>query len=157
MLSWLELLIGRYYCIQLIVCIIYINDCTVKQISDNEIYLLITYTKSVLWRVAKRLSYIEDARCLKVNLSCTRRCSVSPVQPNAGVPLLKAVRIISERANKHSCLCYTKQRFPPDQQWRNSTLCRRNMVAHCVVQSTITSRRSAALRDALLLVVGMCM
>ena len=23
--------------------------------------------KSVLWRVAKRLSYIEDARCLKVN------------------------------------------------------------------------------------------
>ena len=22
--------------------------------------------KSVLWRVAKRLSYIEDARCLKV-------------------------------------------------------------------------------------------
>ena len=24
--------------------------------------------KSVLWRVAKRLSYIEDARCLKVNI-----------------------------------------------------------------------------------------
>ena len=24
-------------------------------------YLLIKYTKSVLWRVAKRLSYIEDA------------------------------------------------------------------------------------------------
>ena len=23
--------------------------------------------KSVLWRVAKRLSYIEEARCLKVN------------------------------------------------------------------------------------------
>ena len=34
--------------------------------SDNEIYLLIKYIKSVLWRVAKRLSYIEDARCLKV-------------------------------------------------------------------------------------------
>ena len=30
-------------------------------------YLLIKYIKSVLWRVAKRLSYIEDARCLKVN------------------------------------------------------------------------------------------
>jgi len=28
---------------------------------------LIKYTKSVLWRVAKRLPYIEDARCLKVN------------------------------------------------------------------------------------------
>ena len=34
--------------------------------SHNEIYLLIKYIKSVLWRVAKRLSYIEDARCLKV-------------------------------------------------------------------------------------------
>jgi len=29
--------------------------------------LLIKYTKSVLWRVAKRLSYIEEVRCLKVN------------------------------------------------------------------------------------------
>ena len=38
----------------------------VKQISDNEIYLLIKYIKSVLWRVAKSLSYIEDARCLNV-------------------------------------------------------------------------------------------
>ena len=40
----------------------------VKQISDNEIYLLIKYIKSVLWRTAKRLSYIEDKRCLKVKL-----------------------------------------------------------------------------------------
>jgi len=39
----------------------------VKQISDNEIYLLIKYIKSVLWRVAKCLSYIDEARCLKVN------------------------------------------------------------------------------------------
>ena len=37
-----------------------------KQISDNELYLLIKYIKSVHWRVAKRLSYIEEARCLKV-------------------------------------------------------------------------------------------
>ena len=37
-----------------------------KQISDNEIYFMIKYIKSVLWRVAKRLLYIEDARCLKV-------------------------------------------------------------------------------------------
>ena len=35
---------------------------------DNEIYLLIKYIKNVLWRVAKPLSYIEDARCLKLNL-----------------------------------------------------------------------------------------
>ena len=34
----------------------------VKRISDIEIYLLIKYIKIVLWRVAKRLSYIEDAR-----------------------------------------------------------------------------------------------
>jgi len=40
----------------------------VKQISDNEMYLLIKYIKSVLWRVAKCLSYIEEARCLKVKL-----------------------------------------------------------------------------------------
>ena len=39
----------------------------VKQISDNEIYLLIKYIKSVLWKAAKRLSYREEARCLKVN------------------------------------------------------------------------------------------
>ena len=42
--------------------------CTVKQISDNEIYLLIKYIKRVLRRGAKRLSYIEDAQCLKVKL-----------------------------------------------------------------------------------------
>ena len=40
----------------------------VKQISDNEIYLLIKYIKSVLWRVVKHLSYIEYAECLKVNV-----------------------------------------------------------------------------------------
>ena len=34
--------------------------------SDNEIYLLIKYIKSLLWRVAKRLSYTEDSWCLKV-------------------------------------------------------------------------------------------
>jgi len=33
----------------------------------NEIYLLTKYAKSVLWRVAKCLSYIVDVRCLKVN------------------------------------------------------------------------------------------
>ena len=47
----------------------------VKQISDNEIYLLIKYIKSVLWRVAKCLSYIEEAPCLKVKsvAYCGRR------------------------------------------------------------------------------------
>jgi len=32
--------------------------------------------KSVLWRVAKRLSYIEDARCLKVNMMISVNLSV---------------------------------------------------------------------------------
>jgi len=35
---------------------------------------LIKYIKSVLWRVAKRLSYIEDARCLKVNYFVWQEC-----------------------------------------------------------------------------------
>ena len=51
--------------------------CTVKQISDNEIYLLIKYIKRVLWKVAKRLSYIEDARCLKVKENNVFRMPVS--------------------------------------------------------------------------------
>ena len=43
----------------------------ILMIPDNEIYLLIKYVKSILWRVAKRLSYIEDAWCLKVNIYVT--------------------------------------------------------------------------------------
>jgi len=31
--------------------------------------LLIKYIKGVLWRVAKRLYYIEDGRCLKVKFT----------------------------------------------------------------------------------------
>ena len=54
--------------LHLVGCLYYLYQwCTVKQISDNEIYTLIKYIKSVLWRVAKRLSYIEDACWLKVN------------------------------------------------------------------------------------------
>jgi len=41
-------------------------DCTASLKKNNEIYLLIKYIKSVLWRVAERLSYVEDAWCLKV-------------------------------------------------------------------------------------------
>ena len=37
----------------LVGCLYYLYQlCAVKQISDNEIYLLIKYIKSVLWRVA---------------------------------------------------------------------------------------------------------
>jgi len=38
--------------------------------------LLIKYIKSVLWRVVKRLSYIEEARCLKVKLLCGRNSDI---------------------------------------------------------------------------------
>ena len=37
-----------------------------QKISGNEIYLLIKYIKSFLWRAAKRMSYIQDARCLNI-------------------------------------------------------------------------------------------
>jgi hypothetical protein len=61
-------IINKPLLLYLVGCLYYLyQQCTVKQISDNEIYLLIKYTKSFLWRVAKRLSYIEDARRLKVN------------------------------------------------------------------------------------------
>ena len=54
--------------LHLVGCLYYLYQwCTVTQISDNEIYLLIKYIKSVLWRVAKCLSYMQEARCLKVN------------------------------------------------------------------------------------------
>ena len=62
-------IINKPLLLHLVGCLYYLYQwCTVKQISDNEIYLLIKYIKSVVWRVAKRLSYIEDARCLKVNV-----------------------------------------------------------------------------------------
>ena len=63
-------IINKPLLLHLVYCLHYLYQCcTVKLISDNEIYLLIKYIKSVLWRVAKRLSYIEDAWCLKVNVS----------------------------------------------------------------------------------------
>ena len=60
-------IINKPLLLHLVGCLYYLYHwCTVKQISDNEIYLLIKYTKNVLWRVARRLAYIEDAWCLKV-------------------------------------------------------------------------------------------
>jgi hypothetical protein len=60
-------IINKPLLLHLVGCLYYLCQCcTVKQISDNEIYLLIKYIKSFPWRVAKRLSYIEEAQCLKV-------------------------------------------------------------------------------------------
>ena len=39
--------------------------------------MLIKYIKSVLWRVGKRLSYIQDARCLKVKESKLQLYSIT--------------------------------------------------------------------------------
>ena len=74
--------------LHLVGCLNYIYQwCTVKQISDNEIYLLIKYIKSVLWRVVKRLSYIEDARCLKFKLYC-RHLDFRDIFANIGFKFL---------------------------------------------------------------------
>ena len=63
-------IINKPLLLPLVGCLYYLYQrCMVKQISDNEIYLLIKYIKSVLWRVAKRLSYIENARCLQANVN----------------------------------------------------------------------------------------
>jgi hypothetical protein len=43
------------------------GDCAAYLKKYNEKYLLVKYIKSILWRVAERLSYIEDAWCLEVN------------------------------------------------------------------------------------------
>ena len=50
-------IINKPLLLHLVGCLYYLYQCcTVKQISDNEIYLLIKYIKSVLWRVVKPLS-----------------------------------------------------------------------------------------------------
>ena len=71
-------IINKPLLLHLVCCIYYLYQwCTVKQILGNEIYLLIKYIKSVLWRVAKRLSYIEDARCLKANTVVIKHLEMS--------------------------------------------------------------------------------
>ena len=63
-------IINKPLLLHLVGCLYYLNQwCTAKKISDNEIYLSIKHTKSVLWRIAKRMSYTEDALCLKVNVA----------------------------------------------------------------------------------------
>ena len=60
-------IVNKPLLLHLVHCLYYLYQlCTVKQISDNEMYLLIKYIKIVLWRVAKCLSYIEEVQCLKV-------------------------------------------------------------------------------------------
>jgi hypothetical protein len=71
-------IINKPLLLHLVGCIYYLYHwCTVKKISNNEICLLIKHIKSVLWRVEKHLSYIEEARCLKVNLINVYKCVIT--------------------------------------------------------------------------------
>ena len=75
-------IINKPLLLRLVGCLYYLYQwCTVKQISDNEIYLLIKYIKCVLWRIAKLLSYIEDARCLEVKLAIKEANILTPPIP----------------------------------------------------------------------------
>jgi len=53
--------------------------------SKYHIMKYIKYIKSVLWRVAKRLSYIEDARFLKGYISIEIKTNYSCVLHQLGV------------------------------------------------------------------------
>ena len=45
-------IINKPLLLHLVVCLYYLYHlCTVNHISDNEIYFLVKYIKSVLWRV----------------------------------------------------------------------------------------------------------
>ena len=77
-----------------------------KRIGDNEIYLLIKYIKSALWSVANPLSYIQDARYLKVNQNWR---SLSQGQNGRGVYVKSqpsSARVMKERGRSsapHTC------------------------------------------------------
>jgi len=55
--------------------------------------LLIKYIKSVLWRVAKCLSYIEEARCLKVKRGFESHTETLPQYLHIALTAVSAVHI----------------------------------------------------------------
>ena len=110
-------IINKPLLLHLVGCQYYLYEwCTVKQISDNEIYLLIKYIKSVLWRVAKRLSYIQDARCLKV----------------------KTKRLPYEATNRQNT-----QKKKSSCNWRHSYDKKHNCVRNAVCEGTKSTYRTA--------------
>ena len=105
--------INKLLLLHLVGCLYYLYQwCTVKQISGNEIYFLIKYVKSVLWRVAKCLSYIEDARCLKVKIHGVI-CSTVQYRRAWDMTLILSVLIyrvwillhVKEQESWFSCTC----------------------------------------------------
>ena len=104
--------------LHLVGCLYYLYQwCTVKQISDNEIYLLIKYIKSVLWSVVKRLSYKQDAHCLKVNLK-------GPISSPINLSFIGNVACHKE-----------VDTVWPNTAWQGTLLCSRIAVSWCLVHA----------------------
>ena len=61
--------------------------------------MLIKYIKSVLWRVAKCLSYIEEARCLKVNKKNLAKNTVLLCYKQELVNIVQIYRAIQEESS----------------------------------------------------------
>ena len=78
---------------------------------------MIKYIKSVLWRVAKRLSYTEDARCLKVKKAELLQRVVTPAVTHMALQKRKETDLkdvhLHSTENKtfreaHSLICTVK-------------------------------------------------
>ena len=121
----LTVIINKPLLLHLVGCLYYLYQwCTVKQISNNEIHLLIKCIKSVLWRVAKRLSYTQDARCLKVKTVDKRPSSVgstallrtnwTPVHKNQYLAVVVAVKfgLCPTLSDLHSRRYFLKRKAP---------------------------------------------
>ena len=117
----------------------------VKQISDNEIYVLIKYIKSVLWRVAKRLSYKEDARCLKVNApTLLKSGSFILLEPSGPVqacnrialplPLTKSFPNIHPTKQNHSPYSYCPIHI---HHYSTAVITRTLLYAYCYIYFTV--------------------
>ena len=89
------------------------------------IYLLIKYIKSVLWRVAKRLSCIQDARCLKVKIH------VSHLNVTAGGIYSDLRRLLLH--------VFVAASFVPIKCWRSRIVQLCNQTMHISVQTSIAS------------------
>ena len=104
-------IINKPLLLHLVGCLYYLYQwCTVKQVSDNEVHLLIKHIKRVIWRVAKRLSYIQDARCLKVKPNSSFWKSVQRLQyedSQAGRKIRSAfpVKVHKNCARVRVCVC----------------------------------------------------
>ena len=104
---------------------------------------MIKYIKSVLWRVAKRLFYIQDARCLKVKhtlawiilMEALRAMTLRPDQKVYGVQFSITVchtvtRLFSARLD--ILLCINQQDLTKAIQ-SDAIITREQKCQHCVL------------------------